>query len=106
MISGKDARNAHLQYTTDIQVQPRACVARVQDCGAAGNGAPPGVNINKPPKNSKDALLRIDHDAAEWVEAYRKEGQGFQDRDALEVEKPPKVTRPEHKLFCRKEKIR
>ena len=37
---------------------------------------------------------------AEWDAAYRKEGQGFQDRDALEVVKPPKGARILDSITC------
>ena len=66
----------------------QAYIFRTQDSVSAGNGAPPGVDLNKLPKNFRDALRRID--APEWTEAYRNEGQGFQDRDALEEVKKPK----------------
>ena len=62
-----------------------------KDPVSAGNGAPLGVDINKPLKNFKDALRWVD--AAEWVEAYRKEGQGFQNRDALDVVRSLKGTK-------------
>ena len=80
----------------------QAYIFRTQDSVSAGNGAPPGVDLNKLPKNFRDALRRIY--APEWTEAYRNEGQGFQDRDALEVVKQQKgakvldsITRAEYK---------
>ena len=75
----------NLGYSLQLQ---RAYIARVQDTVSACNGAPSRVYINKPLKNFRDVLWRID--TAEWVEAYRKEEQGFQDWDALKVVEPPK----------------
>ena len=66
------------------------------------NGATPGVDLNKPPKNFEEAMSRPD--AADWMESYRREYQGFIDRDALEVVPRPKgvkvlgsITRNEYK---------
>ena len=39
------------------------------------------MDYNKPPKNFADATSR--EDVAEWMEAHRKEYQGFKYRDAV-----------------------
>jgi hypothetical protein len=41
------------------------------------------VNFNKPPKSYKDAMNRSD--STEWYESYRKEWQGFKDRDTMDI---------------------
>ena len=42
-----------------------------------------GIDFNMPPEYLNDALNR--EDAAEWVEAYRKEFQGFKKWDAVKA---------------------
>ncbi len=51
------------------------------------NGLPKGVDPSRPPRNYKDAMSRLDRE--EWDDAYRAEYQGFVDRDAFDIVKPP-----------------
>ena len=46
-------------------------------------GLPISINPDRPPKNYKDAMSRIDKQ--EWAEAYDKEYQGFFERQAFKV---------------------
>ena len=96
------ASTTQYQYFRDILDVQKAYLATIVDEGNSSNGAQPGVDLNKPPKNFKDALSR--KDANDWIESYRREYQGFIDRDALEVVPRPKgakvlgtLTRNEYK---------
>ena len=56
-------------------------MAQVAATQEKAEGPSSGIYYNKPRKNFTDAMSR--EDAAEWMEAYRKEYQGFKDRDAV-----------------------
>ena len=76
------------QYLSDILHQQRALVAQVADSVDKAEGTSSGIDYNKQPKNFADAMSR--DDAAEWMEAYRREYQGFKDRDAVKMVIPPR----------------
>ena len=76
------------QYLSDILHQQRAIVAQVAELVERAEGTSSGIDYNKPPKNFADAMSR--EDAAEWMEAYHKEYQGFKDRDAVRMDIPPR----------------
>ena len=62
-VKGKNntyARVTQNRYLGDLLQLQQAHIARTQDSASAGNGALPGVDLNKPPKNFRDALRRID----------------------------------------------
>ena len=46
-------------------------------------GVPAGINVNKPPKNFRDAMSR--EDRQEWAEAYDSEYQGFLEHGTLKI---------------------
>ena len=64
-------RTTQTQYLQDIIDGQKAMIAKVV------KNFNDGIDYNKPPKNFKDAQSRPD--AAEWMESYRKECQGFLD---------------------------
>ena len=76
------------QYLSDILHQQRALVAQVAELVEIEEGTSSGIDYNKPPKNSADAMSS--EDASEWMEAYRKEYQGFKDRYAVRMVIPPR----------------
>ena len=55
--------------------------------GGAGEsvvtGVPAGIDVNKPPKNFRDAMSR--EDRQEWAEAYDSEYQGFLEHGTLKI---------------------
>ena len=67
------------QYLSDILHQQRALVAQVADLVDKAEGTSSGIDYSKQTKNFADAMSR--EDAAEWMEAYWKEYQGFKDRE-------------------------
>ena len=76
-------------YLNDLLNIQKAFLAKVteQESKAPDNGV---LNLNKPPKSYKDAMNRLDSN--EWYESYRKEWQGFKDRDTMDiVPRPPGV---------------
>ena len=86
------ARTTQYEFMMDRLNQQRAYVAEIRV-----------ADYSKPPKNFKEALSRPD--SQEWIESYRREFQGFKDRDALEVVEWKKgmkvlgsVTRNEYKM--------
>ena len=46
-------------------------------------GVPAGIDVNKPPKNFRDATSREDRQA--WAEAYDSEYQGFLEHGTLKI---------------------
>ena len=96
------AKTTQYEYFKDMLAIQTAFIATISDASNLPNGATPGVDLNKPPKNFEEAMSRPD--AADWMESYRREYQGFIDRDALEVVPRPKgvkvlgsITRNEYK---------
>ena len=97
------AMTTQYQYFQDLLGEHRAYVAHIQDASSSGNGAQPGVDLNKAPRSFRDAQSRVD--APEWMDSYRKEFQGFIDRDAFDTVRPPRgvevldtLTRNEYKV--------
>ena len=45
-----------------------AYIATIQDDSKSSNGAAPGVDLNKPPRNFNDVMSWVD--AADWIESY------------------------------------
>ena len=76
------------QYLSDSLRQQRALVAQVADSVDKAEGTSSGIDYSNPPKNFAKAMSR--EDAGEWMEAYRKEYQGFKDRDAVRMVIPPR----------------
>ena len=62
-------------------------MAQVAETLEKADGTSAGIDYNMPPKNFADSMSH--EDAAEWMEAYRKEYQGFIDRDAIRIVIPP-----------------
>ena len=77
-------------------------------------GEPAGINMNKPPKNCRDAMSR--EERQEWAEAYDLEYQGFLEHGTLKIvllEQGAKIlgttTRTEYKVASgvfKKRKVR
>ncbi len=77
-------------------------------------GVPAGVDVNKPPKNFRDAMNR--EDLQEWAEAYDSEYQGFVEHGTLKLVRPEPgakiigtTTRTEYKVIngvFKKRKVR
>jgi hypothetical protein len=96
------ARTTQYDFFKNMLAVQTAFIATIPDDSNSSNGAAPGVDLNKPPRNFNDALSRVD--VADWIESYRREFQGFIDRDALEEVPRPKgvkvlgsITRNEYK---------
>ena len=63
-------------------------MAQVADSVDKAEGTSSGIDYNKQPKIFADAMSR--EDASKWMEAYRKEYQGFKDRDTVKMSIPPR----------------
>ncbi len=72
------------QYFNDILSIQRAFVASL----CVVQGLPNTIDPDKPARNYKDAMSSPDNQ--EWTEAYQKEFQGFKDRGAFAMVRPPK----------------
>ena len=76
-----------MEFLTDVLHEQRAMVAQIVESNAKSFDGSPGIDFNRHPKNYNDAMSRPD--AAEWIEAYLKEYQGFKDREAVRIVVPP-----------------
>ena len=77
-----------LKRTNDRLFSARALVARMEDelfTGPEGSvtGVPAGIDVNKPPRNFREAMSR--EDRQEWAEAYDSEYQGFLEHGTLKI---------------------
>ena len=70
------------QYLSDILHQQQALVAQVAESVEKAEGTSSGIEYKMPPKDFADTMSR--EGESEWMEAYRKEYQGFKDRDVWE----------------------
>jgi hypothetical protein len=90
---GNSHVTSHPKYTIS------AFSAILQDCVAARyspiptriQGLPDSISPDKSPRNFKEAMAR--DDKVEWMAAYQAEYQGFKDRDALMIARPPTGTK-------------
>ena len=74
--------------TDELLFSARALVARMKEELVAGpegsvTGVPAGIDVNKPPKNFRDAMSRVDRQ--ERTEAYDSEYQGFLKQETLKI---------------------
>ena len=74
--------------TDELLFSARALVAQMKEelvTSPEGpvTGVPAGIDVNKPPKNFRDAMSR--EDRQEWAEAYDSEYQGFLEHGTLKI---------------------
>ena len=99
-------------FVARLDSDPESDLRRGTSSGT--KGLPGNIDPNKPPKNFKDAMQRIDRQ--EWAEAYDAEYQGFLEHGTLKIVRPePGVkilgttTRTEYKVVngaLKKRKVR
>ena len=99
-------------FVARLDSEPESDLRRGTSSGT--KGLPGNIDPNKPPKNFKDAMQRIDRQ--EWAEAYDAEYQGFLEHGTLKIVRPePGVkilgttTRTEYKVVngaLKKRKVR
>ncbi len=77
-----------MQYYLNILDFQTACVAPLVQ---TVQGLPAGIDLDRPPKNFKEAMACPDRE--QWAKAYQKEHQGFKDRNVLSVVKLPQAAK-------------